>query len=146
VLLAGRYTLLEQGALDDLLPACVERRTSVVIGGVLNSGVLANPRRGATFDYQPAPADVLDKALRIDEVCSRHGVPIAAAALQFPLAHPAITTVLVGARSPQEINENARFIDTPIPEQLWADLLTAGLLRPGTPVPGPLPTHVSADS
>jgi D-threo-aldose 1-dehydrogenase len=146
VLLAGRYTLLEQGALDDLLPACVERGTSVVIGGVFNSGLLANPHRNATFDYQPAAADVLDKALRIDEVCSRHGVAIAAAALQFPLAHPAITTVLVGARNPQEIEENDSFIAAPISEQLWADLLTAGLLRPGTPVPGPSSTTASADS
>ncbi|HEY5201041.1 MAG TPA: aldo/keto reductase [Acidothermaceae bacterium] len=136
VLLAGRYTLLEQGALDDLLPACLQRGTSVVIGGVFNSGLLANPHGNATFNYQPAASDVLAKALQIDDVCSRHGVAIAAAALQFPLAHPAITTVLVGARSPQEVEENSRFIETPIPEQLWADLLAAGLLRPGTPVPG----------
>ncbi|HEY3926558.1 MAG TPA: aldo/keto reductase [Acidothermaceae bacterium] len=135
VLLAGRYTLLEQGALDDLLPACLEHGTSVVIGGVFNSGLLANPHDKATFNYAPAAVDVLAKAKRIDEVCSRHGVAIAAAALQFPLGHPAVTTVLVGARSPREIDENARFIDTPIPEQLWADLLTAGLLRPGSPVP-----------
>ena len=137
VLLAGRYTLLEQGGLDDLLPACLERRTSVVIGGVFNSGLLANPHSNPTFNYQPAAAEVLAKARQIDEVCSRHGVPIAAAALQFPLAHPAVTTVLIGARSPREIEENSRFIATPIPEQLWADLVTAGLLRPGTPVPGP---------
>jgi D-threo-aldose 1-dehydrogenase len=151
VLLAGRYTLLDQRALDDLLPACVERGTSVVLGGVFNSGLLANPHRNATFDYEPAASDVLDKALQIDEVCARHGVAIAAAALQFPLAHPAITTVVVGARSAREVEENSRFIETPIPEQLWADLLTAGLLRPGTPVPGPsYPTPsqktVSADS
>jgi D-threo-aldose 1-dehydrogenase len=143
VLLAGRYTLLEQESLDDLLPACVERGTSVVLGGVFNSGLLANPHRNATFDYQPAASDVLDKALRIDEVCARHGVATAAAALQFPLAHPAITTVVVGARSPREVEENSRYIDTPIPEQLWADLLAAGLLRPGTPVPGPAPTTPS---
>jgi D-threo-aldose 1-dehydrogenase len=140
VLLAGRYTLLEQGALDDLLPAGLERRTSIVLGGVFNSGLLANPHHNPTFDYQPAASDVLAKARRIDEVCSHHGIPIAAAALQFPLAHPAITTVVVGARSPREIEENARLIDTPIPEQLWADLLAAGLLRPGAPVPGPSPT------
>jgi len=156
VLLAGRYTLLDQRALDDLLPACVERGTSVVLGGVFNSGLLANPHRNATFDYEPAASDVLDRARRIDEVCARHGVAIAAAALQFPLAHPAITTVVVGARSAREVEENARFIETPIPEHLWADLLTAGLLRPGTPVPGlshttppyETPPHetVSADS
>jgi D-threo-aldose 1-dehydrogenase len=137
VLLAGRYTLLDQRALADLLPACVERGTSVVLGGVFNSGLLANPHRNATFDYEPAASDVLEKALRIDKVCARHGVAIAAAALQFPLAHPAITTVIVGARSAREVEENSRFIETPIPEQLWADLLADGLLRPGTPVPGP---------
>jgi D-threo-aldose 1-dehydrogenase len=151
VLLAGRYTLLEQGGLDDLLPACVKHRTSVVIGGVFNSGLLTNPYRNATFNYEPAAAEVLAKAQRIDDVCSRHGVAIAAAALQFPLAHPAITTVLVGARSPEEIDENSRLIKTPIPEQLWVDLLAAGLLLPGTPVPGPPTTTpsqktVSADS
>jgi D-threo-aldose 1-dehydrogenase len=154
VLLAGRYTLLQQDALDDLLPACLERGTSVVIGGVFNSGLLANPHSNATFNYAPAAPDMLAKAQQIDDVCSRYGVAIAAAALQFPLAHPAITTVLIGARSAREVEENSRFIATPIPEQLWADLLTAGLLRPGTPVPAPLTTTptplsqktVSADS
>jgi D-threo-aldose 1-dehydrogenase len=140
VLLAGRYTLLEQEALDDLLPACLERGASVVIGGVFNSGLLADPHHQPTFNYQPAAPDVLAKALRIDDVCALHGVAIAAAALQFPLGHPAITTVLVGARSAHEVEQNSRFIETPIPEQLWADLLAAGLLRPGTPVPGPSPT------
>lgn len=146
VLLAGRYTLLDQRGLDELLPACIERGTSVVLGGVFNSGLLANPYRNATFDYQPAAAEILDKARRIDEVCSHHGVALAAAALQFPLAHPAITTVVVGARSAGEVEENSRFIETPIPEQLWADLLTAGLLRPGTPVPRPSHETVSAKS
>jgi D-threo-aldose 1-dehydrogenase len=144
VLLAGRYTLLDQHALDDLLPACVEHGTSVVLGGVFNSGLLANPHGNATFDYQPAAADMLDKARRIDEVCSRHGVAIAAAALQFPLAHPAITTVVVGARSAREVEANSRFIETPIPPQLWADLHTAGLLAAGTPLPGSPHETVSA--
>ena len=146
VLLAGRYTLLEQEALDDLLPACLEHRTSVVIGGVFNSGLLADPHHQPKFNYQPAAPDVLAKALRIDEVCSRHNVAIAAAALQFPLAHPAISTVLVGARSAQEVEQNSRFTKTPSPEQLWADLLAAGLLRPGTPVPAPSPDTITEDS
>jgi D-threo-aldose 1-dehydrogenase len=146
VLLAGRYTLLDQQASDDLLPACIERGTSVVLGGVFNSGLLANPHRNATFDYQPAASEMLDKARRLDEVCSRHGVALAAAALQFPLAHPAITTVVVGARSAHEVKENARFIETPIPQQLWADLLAAGLLPPDTPVPGPAHETASTDS
>jgi D-threo-aldose 1-dehydrogenase len=146
VLLAGRYTLLDQRALDDLLPACVERGTSVVLGGVFNSGLLANPYRDATYDYEPAASEMVDKVRRIDEVCSRHGVAIAAAALRFPLAHPAITTVVVGARSAREIEENSRFIETPIPSQLWDELLTAGLLRPGPPIPGPSHETVSTDS
>jgi D-threo-aldose 1-dehydrogenase len=146
VLLAGRYTLLDQGAIDDLLPACAERGTSVVLGGVFNSGLLANPHRNATFDYQPAVSEVLEKARQIDEVCARHGVAIAAAALQFPLAHPAITTVVIGARSKQEVEQNVGFINTSIPEQLWADLLAAGLLQPGTPVPGPPRETASTDS
>ncbi|MDQ1486847.1 MAG: D-threo-aldose 1-dehydrogenase, partial [Actinomycetota bacterium] len=103
VLLAGRYSLLDQGALDDLLPACLERSVSVVLGGVFNSGVLANPVAGSTFDYYAAPPDVVARAQHIAEVCGRHGVAVPAAALQFPLAHPAITTVLVGSRNAGEV-------------------------------------------
>jgi D-threo-aldose 1-dehydrogenase len=135
VLLAGRYTLLDQQALAELLPACVERHTSVVLGGVFNTGVLANPSAASTFEYQPVTAEVLDRALRIEAVCSRHGVPLAAAALQFPLAHPAITTVAIGARNAQEVRENAANAHLAIPAQMWAELRSEALLPPEAPVP-----------
>ncbi len=136
VLLAGRYTLLDQRGLDELLPLCQRRGTAVIVGGVFNSGVLANPREGATYDYRPAPPEVLARARRLAEVCDRHGVPLAAAALRFPLAHPAVASVLVGARAPAEVRENARLLALPVPGALWEDLRAAGLLSPHAPVPG----------
>jgi D-threo-aldose 1-dehydrogenase len=135
VLLAGRYTLLDQGALDDLLPACLERRTSVVLGGVFNSGVLANPDRNLTYDYGDAPKDVIERARRIADICARHGVDLRAAALQFPLAHRAITTVVIGARSRDEVEQNTQYAGAPIPAPLWDDLRSEGLLRADAPVP-----------
>jgi D-threo-aldose 1-dehydrogenase len=135
VLLAGRYTLLDQGALDDLLPACRERSTSVVLGGVFNSGILANPNRNVTYDYGQAPPGVVARATRIAEICARHGVELPAAALQFPLAHPAITTVVIGARSRKEVAQNTRYANAAVPAELWDDLRSAGLLRTDAPVP-----------
>ena len=101
-LVAGRYTLLDQDALPELLPLCAERGISVLIGGVMNSGVLADPRPGAHFDYGPASPEVLDRARRLAEACDRHGVPLRAAAIQFPLAHPAVAGLIAGrpARRP----------------------------------------------
>lgn len=136
VLLAGRYTLLDQGALDELFPVCLRRNTSVVVGGVFNSGILADPFTQNQFDYEPAPAQIRALALRIAEVCADHGVPIAAAALQFPLAHPAVTSIVVGARSAAEVRENYRLLNVPIPAGLWTQLRAASLLRPDAPVPG----------
>jgi D-threo-aldose 1-dehydrogenase len=136
VLLAGRYTLLDQGALDDLFPACSRRATSVVVGGVFNSGILADPFNQTLFDYQPASPRIRARALRIAQVCADHGVPIAAAALQFPLAHPAVTSIVVGARSPAEARENCELLNTPIPSELWTRWRAASLLRPDAPVPG----------
>jgi len=141
-LMAGRYTLLDQTALDELLPLCAARNISVVIGGVFNSGILANPREHATYNYQPAERSVVERALRIDRVCARHGVPIAAAAVQFPLAHPAVATVLTGVRSPAEIEDNARLFQFPIPDELWADLKTEGLLEAKAPTPSGAPTRL----
>ena len=135
VLVAGRYTLLDQGALDDLFPACLRRQTSVVAGGVFNSGILADPMTHNQFDYLPAPPDVRARALRIAKVCAEHGVPVAAAALQFPLAHPAVTCIVVGARSADEVRENCRLLSLPIPAGLWDQLRAESLLHPGTPVP-----------
>jgi D-threo-aldose 1-dehydrogenase len=135
VLLAGRYTLLDQSGLADLLPACVEHDVGVIIGGVYNSGLLADPRPGARYNYAVAPQAMLDRALALQRVCDRHGVPLRAAAIQFPLAHPAIRTVLVGARSPEEVDDAVAMFDHPVPGALWADLRAAGLLGEEVPTP-----------
>jgi D-threo-aldose 1-dehydrogenase len=135
VLLAGRYTLLDQSGLTELLPLCADRGVSVIAGGVFNSGVLADPDGAPTFDYAPAPADVLAKARAIRDMCERHGVPLRAAALQFPLGHPAVSTVLVGARSPEEVFDAVAMFTVDIPGQLWRDLTRAGLLPEGVPTP-----------
>jgi aryl-alcohol dehydrogenase-like predicted oxidoreductase len=120
VLLAGRYTLLDRSAADELLPLCAERGAAVVAAGVFNSGVLAG---GSTYDYEAAPPEVLAARARMAEACARHGVPLAAAAVQFPLRHPAVSSVLVGARSPAEIEEDVRLLELRIPEELWGELL-----------------------
>lgn len=134
-LLAGRYTLLEQDGLSELLPEAAARGRSVVIGGVFNSGLLTAPRPGATYDYAPAPQPVLDRALRLLEVSERHGVPLRAAALRFPFGHPAVASVLTGARSPQEVRDTVEQLRRPIPQALWDELRAEGLLDPDTPVP-----------
>jgi len=136
-LLAGRYTLLEQTALQSFLPLCTERGIAVVAGGVFNSGLLANPGPQARYDYDPAPADVVARAHRLFEVCRRHDVPLKAAALQFPLAHPAVVAVLTGARSRAEIVENVELFDRSIPDELWRDLVSEGLLDESAPVGDP---------
>ncbi|MFI6511166.1 aldo/keto reductase [Streptosporangium sp. NPDC050855] len=135
-LLAGRYTLLDQGALDELLPLCLENGIGINAGGVLNSGILADPSPGATFDYVPASAERLRQARAVAEVCARHDVPLIAAALQFPTAHPAIGSILVGARNEREVRDNDRLLSHPIPAQLWEDLRERRLIAPGAPVPG----------
>ncbi|MEU0126317.1 aldo/keto reductase [Streptomyces sp. NPDC006289] len=128
VLCAGRFTLLDHGALDELLPEALARGRGVVVGGVFNSGLLADPRPGATYDYEAAPAPVLHRALRIRAVAEAHGVPLRAAALHYPLAHPAVAGVLVGARSPDEVRDSAAQLRTPVPDELWDDLRAEGLL------------------
>ncbi|MFF4656280.1 aldo/keto reductase [Streptomyces sp. NPDC001381] len=138
VLLAGRYTLLEQDGLTELLPE-VARGRSVIIGGVFNSGLLTAPRPGATYDYAPAPRPVLDRALRLQAVCEHHGVPLRAAALRFPFGHPAVGSVLTGARSPQEVRDTVEQLRRPIPDALWDELRAEGLLDPATPVPAAAP-------
>jgi D-threo-aldose 1-dehydrogenase len=136
-LLAGRYTLLDQTALPEFLPYCVEHHISVVAGGPYNSGILAvGPRAGATFNYRAAPPEMMDKAARIAQVCERHQVPLKAAALQFILAHPAIASVIPGARSVAEVEENARMVELAIPGELWAELKEAGLIAAEAPTPG----------
>ncbi|WP_055716240.1 aldo/keto reductase [Streptomyces torulosus] len=140
VLLAGRYTLLEQDSLAELLPEAAARGRSVVIGGVFNSGLLTAPRPGATYDYAPAPQPVLDRALRLLAVCERHDVPLRAAALRFPFGHSAVASVLTGARSSQEVRDTVEQLRRPIPAALWDELRAEGLLAPDTPVPAAAPT------
>jgi D-threo-aldose 1-dehydrogenase len=133
VLLAGRWTLLDQSALDDLLPAAVTHGASVIAAGVFNSGVLADPdadERFANFFYRPAPPEIVERVRHIRDVCADHGVALRAAALQFPLTHPAVATVCVGCRSPEEVRANAGDMGADIPTSLWSDLAAAGLLRP----------------
>jgi len=134
-LLAGRYTLLEQGALDELLPLCEKRGIAVVAGGVYNSGLLADPSPGTHYNYMPAPAEQIERATCLASICEAHGVPLKAAAIQFPLAHPAVACVLTGARSPAELQENIRLFELPLPVSLWEELRAEGLLDPLAPVP-----------
>jgi D-threo-aldose 1-dehydrogenase len=135
-LLAGRYTLLEQEALASFLPLCERRGLFVVIGGPFNSGILATGAvEGATYNYRPAPPEIRARVARIEAVCRRHAVPLAAAALQFPLAHPAVRSVIPGARSADEVRTNLALLRVPIPVALWTDLREAGLLRADAPTP-----------
>jgi D-threo-aldose 1-dehydrogenase len=131
-LLAGRYTLLEQAPLDDLIPQCVERGTSLIIGGPLNSGILAGRD---TWNYEPAPPEIIERVDRIEAVCQAHNVPMAAAALQFPLAHPVVASVIPGPRSAAEFSENLPLFSLKIPPGLWSDLRAEHLLHPDAPVP-----------
>jgi D-threo-aldose 1-dehydrogenase len=135
VLLAGRYTLLDQGSMADLLPACRDNGTSVIIGGVFNSGILIDPDRDARFDYIPAPGSMIEKAQLIRAVCDKHGVPLAAAAIQFPLAHPQVASVLIGARSVAELDMDLELLAIDIPDALWHDLRVAGLITDDVPTP-----------
>ena len=115
----------------------VEHGISVVAGGPYNSGILAvGPRSGATFNYRAASPEMMDKAARIAAVCERHRVPLKAAALQFILAHPAIVSVIPGARSVEEVEENLRMVELPIAPELWVDLKRAGLVAAAAPTPG----------
>jgi D-threo-aldose 1-dehydrogenase len=138
VLIAGRYTLLEQGALDALLPAATARNTAIVAAGIFNSGILAAPAAEAaasTYDYAPAPRDVIEKVERLHAVCAKHGLPVQAVALQFPLCHPAVSAVVVGMSEPQMVRQNLDWASVQIPPSLWVDLKAAGCLAAAAPVP-----------
>ncbi|MFI2262454.1 aldo/keto reductase [Streptomyces tubercidicus] len=135
VLCAGRWTLLERTALDDLLPVCARRGTSVVVGGVYNSGLLADPTPGAPYNYAPAPAPVLDRARQLAAVCAEFDLPLKAAALRFPFGHPAVAAAVVGAAAPDEMAENARLFTHHIPDALWHTLVARGLLDADLPLP-----------
>ncbi len=136
-LVAGRYTLLDQVALQELLPLCVEKRIAVIIGGVYNSGILADPRDGAPFNYAPANPEWIERARRLQAVCTRYNVPLKAAAIQFPMGHPAVVTVLAGARSVAELEDNAQMFSWKIPSDLWQELRAEGLLAENALVPAP---------
>jgi D-threo-aldose 1-dehydrogenase len=123
VLLAGRYTLLDRSAEAELLPLCGARGITVMAAGVFNSGILAG---GTMFDYHPAPPEMLARARAMLAACVGYGVPLAAAALQFPLRHPAISRIVVGARSPAEVEQDMAYLALPIPEELWEDDVMTG--------------------
>jgi D-threo-aldose 1-dehydrogenase len=125
---AGRYTLLDQGALRELLPLCLRRGIGIVAAGVFNSGILADPRKKARYDYIPAPPELVNRALRLEAACQRWGVPLKAAAVQFPFGHPAVATVVIGCRSAADIQEVEALCRLPIPPNLWKNMASEGLL------------------
>ncbi|MGE0768760.1 MAG: aldo/keto reductase [Hyphomicrobiaceae bacterium] len=136
ILMAGRYSLLEQPALDEVLPLAAQKNVGVLLGGVFNSGILATgPVEGARYNYTPAPPDVLDKVRKIERVCRAHGVPLSTAAMHFPLGHGAVSSLALGAVSPDEVQRNVAAMTTEVPGGLWSDLKAEGLLRPDAPVP-----------
>ncbi|MER8376921.1 aldo/keto reductase [Mesorhizobium sp. M1406] len=133
-LLAGRYTLLEQEALTSFLPLCQARGIGIVLGGPYNSGILATgPKPGAYYNYSEAPKDILDRVAGIESVCRRHGVRLIEAALQFPLLHPSVVSVIPGGQWPSEVESNRALLDAKLPAALWADLKKQGLMRPEAP-------------
>ena len=135
-LLAGRYTLLHQESLETFLPLCQQRDIGIILGGPYNSGILASGAvKDAWFHYAPAPEEVLLRVAAIEAVCARHAVPLKAAALQFPLHHPCVATVIPGMRSPGEIAENLAMLRAPIPTDLWRELKQAGLIEESAPTP-----------
>ena len=143
VMLAGRYTLLDQSALDDVLPAAAELGKSVVAVGVFNSGLLSRdrPAPGSKYDYQDAPPELITRARRIAEVCEEHGTTLPAAAIAFPLTHPAVVNVTVGMRTAGQVTRNAQLYRQPVPPGLWTALRAEGLLRADTPVDSHGGTH-----
>ncbi len=136
LMLAGRYTLLEQDVLDDLLPVCAGRGIGLMLGGVFNSGILAvGPVEGAWHHYEAASPGTLDRVRRIQAVCESHGVPLVAAAAQFPLGHPSVASAVLGVISPAEVAANIRAMEVNIPVDLWAELKHEGLIRADAPTP-----------
>jgi D-threo-aldose 1-dehydrogenase len=135
-LLAGRYTLLEQGGLDSFLPRCVAENVSIILGAPFNSGILATGAiPDARYNYLPAPEPVLQRVAAIEQVCRNYGVSLPAAALQFPLFHPAVTTVIPGSKSREEAERNVALMTEAIPAEFWRDLRSAELIRADAPIP-----------
>jgi D-threo-aldose 1-dehydrogenase len=135
-LLAGRYSLLQQDALDVYLPLAERKGIGVILGGVFNSGILATGARpGARFNYAPAPPEIMERVARIERICAAHGVPLAVAALQFALAGPAVASVILGGVTPEEVERNAEALRYPVPGGLWSDLKSEGFLTSSVPTP-----------
>jgi D-threo-aldose 1-dehydrogenase len=135
-LIAGRYTLLEQGAIDEFIPFCEDEEIGIIIGGPFNSGILASDlKTRVTYNYESAPPALVEKAQKIKKVCDDHSVPLRAAALQFILANPAVTSVIPGSRSPAEVEDNARSLKVRIPRGVWDDLKAEKLIKEEAPVP-----------
>jgi D-threo-aldose 1-dehydrogenase len=142
VMIAGRYTLLEQGALDRLLPTAEAQNVEVVAVGIFNSGVLAAPAAQvatSNYNYTRVPTDIANRVERLHAVCGNYTVPVQAVALQFPFGHPAISTVLIGCSHPDHIAQSLDWASIPIPDALWADLKAAGCLAADVPTPGARP-------
>jgi D-threo-aldose 1-dehydrogenase len=147
VLLAGRYTLLEQGALESFLPNCARRGVEVIVGGPYNSGILATGVRRedpANYNYGRAPQPVVARVAQIESVCDAHNVPLSAAAMQFPLAHPQVLTVVAGMGTPEQVVQAVDAMRTPLPSALWRDLRAGGLISPDAPVPKALSGAIGA--
>jgi D-threo-aldose 1-dehydrogenase len=135
-LLAGRYTLLEQAPLDGFLPLCERRNIALLIGGAYNTGILATGAvEGAYFQYAPAPPEIMERVRRIEAVCARHDVRLPTAALQFPLGHPAVASVVVGMRAQSEVAMNREIFASDMAADFWAELKAEGLLREDAPTP-----------
>ena len=142
MLLAGRYTLLEQSALETFLPLCEQRNVSIVVGGPYNSGILAHDGRlgerrktPLMYEYQPAPPEIIARVAALEAVCDSYRVPLAAAALQFPLAHPQVISVIPGMGNPQEVRGAKEWLTMAIPAAFWTELRSQGLVRPDAPLP-----------
>jgi D-threo-aldose 1-dehydrogenase len=135
-LLAGRYTLLDQGALTTLLPVCLERNISIILGGIYNSGILADPYGAAKFNYEDADAALVARARELDTLCKQHGTALKAAAIQFALAHPAVTVALQGARTALEAADNVAMANASVPPAFWQELRARNLVDPRAPLPG----------
>jgi D-threo-aldose 1-dehydrogenase len=135
-LLAGRYTLLDQGALAALFPVCREKNIGILLGGIYNSGILANPHAGAKFNYQDADASLVARALELNELCRKHGTELKAAALQFCMAHPAVTVAVMGARNAGEVADNIAMSEAAVPQAFWQELRARNLVDAQAPLPG----------
>lgn len=136
IMLAGRYTLLDQSGLDELLPLAQSKGVGILLAAPFNSGILATgSSHPASYDYAAAAPEIVERVRRIEAVCARHGVALQAAAVQFPLAHPAMRAVVPGATRPAEVQQNVAWMNTPIPADFWQELRSLRLLHPAAPVP-----------